>query len=281
MIRNILLVVLSVALLVTSVGYLKWLHKPAVLNPASASDTFEEGFARWPMRFINGLGLGKTPPYHGGDIRIENSEMRLEISPDPNFDNEATKPTGSQLAAERYNNAFAIGFPGYTPNRDEKVVADFRMKVDEGYQGTTGFWLEAQNTFNQDGLMVPGGFPGAFGVSYTSSDSWAPIAGLKFEYAKGFAPLCIGSIDGVNPFEWNNYTIEWTKGYLYDQFKIYVNGAYKGQCIIPLVGFDSSEVQVWADNFLIKEWFGLGHLNPKKEQGTEFDFVDVRVEKTK
>ena len=218
--------------------------------------------------------MAKTPPYHGGDIRIESGELKLEISPDPNFDSESPDQKPGQPAAEQYNNAFAIGMKGFSPNRGEVIAVEFRMKVDEGYQGTTGLWLEAQDTFDEVGLMVEGGFPGAFGVSYVSPDSWAPVAGFKFEYAKGFTPLCIGSID-ADPFEKNLFRIEWAKGPFWDIFTLDVNGKRQGGCFIPFIGFEKSEVQVWADNYKIGEWATFLYLNPEGVQGTNFDFVSV------
>ncbi len=279
MVKKVLLVVFGVLILGLGVAYIRWLTQPGFQNPPNVSDTFANGFVNWPRLYVDGLGVVKNPPYHGADIRVEQGQMRLEISPDPNFANESSKPKPGAPSAERYNNAFAIGMQGYSPNKGEKVVVEFQMKVDKGYRGTTGLWLEAQDTFNTNGHMVPGGFPGAFGVSYTSSDSWGPIAGLKFEYVKGFLPLCIGNIEGVDPFKWNTYRIEWTKGFLFDQFKIFANGNFKGNCFIPFIGFQKSEIQVWADNFLVKEWFALGHLNPNVLQGTNFKDVSIAVEK--
>jgi hypothetical protein len=218
---------------------------------------------------VDGNGVAKTPPYHGGDILVENGMLRLQVSPDPGFSNESTIWQPGQAAAPQYNNAFAIGMPDFAPTLEQKVVAEFQMKIDTDYQGTSGLWIEARNTFNQQGVMVPGGFPGAIGVSYTSAESTKLLAGVRFEYVKGLVPLCLDNVGGVDPTVWNVYRIEWKKvGGFADQYDLFINGQHKAGCFVPFIGFRHSEIQVWSDNYKIGDLFQIGYLNPSKVQGT-------------
>jgi|GEM_PF-4460402 len=248
-------------------------------NPPAFSETFSDPtLSNWPLKAVDGLGTAKPPPYHGAELIVKDGTLRLQISPDPNFDKEGGKPVGDALAAENYNNIFITGAPSFAPTWNETVFYEFRMKIDKGYKGTTGFWIESKDTFDGTGRMVTNGF-NAFGISFTSADSDKAIAGLKFEYAKGFIPLCIGNIS-ADPFVWNVYQIKWSKilGFI-DRFDVSVNGVYQGSCFIPYIGNSRSEIQFWADNFKILPGFTLSHINPTEVQGVEFDSLSIRVKK--
>jgi hypothetical protein len=248
-------------------------------NPAAITEDFlDPALSRWTIKLVDGMGQAQPPPYHGGSMTVRDGTLRLEVSPDPNFGAESAKWQSGQAAAAQYNNTFAIGLAGFAPTRTQKVVIEFSMKIDPAYQGTAGLWLESANTFNPQGVMDSSGF-NAFGLSYTSPESTKLIAGLKFEYAKGFFPLCIGSVSGVDPTQWNVYRIEWSKslGFI-DRFKMYANGQYKGSCSIPFIGLGKSEVQVWSDNYLISNTMSLGYQNPSKVQGTEYQNIHIWAE---
>ncbi len=248
-------------------------------NPAAMTEDFSNpALSNWSLKLVDGLGKAEPPPYHDGSILAQAGILRLEVSPDPNFQNESAKWQSGEAAAAQYNNAFAIGLAGFAPAWTQRVVIEFGMKIDPAYQGTAGLWLEAENTFNTQGVMVSSGF-NAFGLSYTSPESTKLIAGLKFEYTKGFIPLCIGSVSGVDPTRWNAYRIEWSKPFGFiDQFRIYANGQYKGSCSIPYIGLKRSEVQVWSDNYLIGSTLSLGYQNPSKVQGTEYKNIHIWAE---
>jgi hypothetical protein len=263
------LILVGLLVLIATAVYQAATFKPGV-NPLAIAEGFTDpSLSNWSLKLVDGNGVAKTPPYHRGDILVENGTLRLQVSPDPNFPNESTVWQPGQAAAAQYNNAFAIGMPDFAPTREQKVVAEFQMKIDAGYQGTSGFWIEARNTFNPQGVMVPGGFPGAIGVSYTSAESTKLIAGVRFEYAKGFLPLCLDTVRGVDPTVWNLYRIEWKKVWGFaDQYDLFVNGLHKAGCFVPLIGFKHSEIQVWSDNYKIGDLFQIGYLNPSKVQGT-------------
>jgi hypothetical protein len=250
------------------------------VNPAEVDEGFTDpSLSNWSLKLVDGIGVAKAPPYHGGDIRVENGTLRLQVSPDPDFSNESSVWQPGQAAAPQYNNAFAIGMPDFAPTWEQKVVAEFQMKIDVGYQGTSGLWIEARDTFDQQGVMVPGGFPGAIGVSITSAESTKLLAGVRFEYVKGLIPLCLDNVGGVNPTEWNLYRIEWKKvlGFA-DQYDLFVNGQHKAGCFIPLIGFRHSEIQVWSDNYKIGDLFQIGYLDPFKVQGTSYKEFKIWAE---
>ena len=256
------------ALIATAV-YQAATFKPGVNPPAIAEGFNDLSLSNWSLKLVDGNGIAKTAPYHGGDILVENGMLRLQVSPDPNFSNESSLWQPGQAAAPQYNNAFAIGMPDFAPTWEQKVIAEFQMKIDADYQGTSGLWIEARDTFNQQGIMVPGGFPGAIGVSYTSAESTKLLAGVRFEDVKGLIPLCLGNVGGVDPTAWNLYRIEWKKVWGFaDQYVLFVNGQYKAGCFVPFIGFRHSEIQVWSDNYKIGDLFQIGYLNPFKVQGT-------------
>jgi hypothetical protein len=251
------------------------------VNPAEVVEGFtDSSLPKWSLKLVDGKGLAKAPPYHGGDILVANGTLRLQVSPDPDFSNESSTWQSGQAAAPQYNNVFAIGMPDFAPTRLQKVVAEFQMKIDTGYQGTAGLWIEARDTFDQNGIMVPGGFPGAIGVSVTSAESTKLLAGVRFEYVKGLIPLCLDNVGDVNPTVWNLYRIEWKKVWgVADQYDLFVNGQHKAGCFIPLIGFRHSEIQVWSDNYKIGDLFQIGYLNPLKVQGTLYKELRIWAEK--
>jgi hypothetical protein len=102
---------------------------------------------------------------------------------------------------------------------------------------------------------------------------------MKFEYTKGFLPLCIGNVSGIDPAVWNTYRIEWKKvwGFI-DRFDLLVNDQHKSSCFIPYIGFKHSEIQVWADNYKIGNQFQIGYLNPQAVQGTEYKAFKIWAE---
>ncbi len=273
------LVLVGLLALVAWAGYQAATFNPGA-NPAAVTEDFTDpSLSNWSLKLVDGIGLAKAPPYHGGDILAENGTLRLQVSPDPAFSTESSAWQPGQAAAPQYNNAFAIGMPDFTPTWQQKVVTEFQMKIDVGYQGTSGLWVEARGTFDQQGVMAPGGFPGAIGVSITSSESTSLLAGVRFEYVKGLIPLCLADVAGVNPATWNLYRIEWKKvlGFA-DQFDLFVNGKHKAGCFIPLIGFRHSEIQVWSDNYKIGDLFQIGYLNPLKVQGTLYKEFKIWAE---
>jgi len=183
-----LVAAILVVLIIWSV-YQAVTFKPGINPPAITEEFTNPALPNWNLQLVDGAGVAKVPPYHGGSIPVENGTLRLQVSPDPNFSNESSTWQQGFAAAAQYNNAFAIGMPDFAPTWTQKVVAQFQMKIDPGYQGSTGLWIEARNTFDKDGIMVSGGFPGAIGVSFVSNESTKLINGMKFEYTKGFLPL--------------------------------------------------------------------------------------------
>ena len=263
------LILVGILALIATAVYQAATFKTGVNPPPFVEGFFDPSLSNWSLKLVDGNGVAKMPPYHGGDILVENGTLRLQVSPDPSFSSESTVWQTGQAAAAQYNNAFAIGMPDFAPTWEQKVVAEFQMKIDTDYQGTSGLWIEARNTFNQEGIMVPGGFPGAIGVSFTSTESTKLLAGVRFEYVKGLIPLCLDNVGGVDPTAWNLYRIEWKKVWGFaDQYDLFVNGQHKAGCFVPFIGFRHSEIQVWSDNYKIGDLFQMGYLNPSKGQGT-------------
>jgi len=127
-------------------------------NPAAITEDFSDpALSRWTLQLVDGMGQALPPPYHGGSMTVRDGTLSLEVSPDPNFGGESAKWQSGQAAAAQYNNAFAIGLAGFAPTRAQKVVIEFSMKIDPAYQGTAGLWLEAEHTFNPQGVMVSSG----------------------------------------------------------------------------------------------------------------------------
>jgi len=273
------LILVGLLALIASAAYQAATFKPGVNPPVFTEGFTDLSLSNWSLKLVDGNGVAKAAPYHGGDILVDNGTLRLQVSPDPNYSNESTVWQPGEAAAAQYNNAFAIGMPDFAPTWEQKVVAEFQMKIDAGYQGTSGLWIEARDTFNQQGVMVPGGFPGAIGVSYTSAESTKLLAGVRFEYVKGLIPLCLDNIGGVDPTAWNLYRIEWKKVWGFaDQYDLFVNGQHKAECFVPFIGFRHSEVQVWSDNYKIGDLFQIGYLNPSKVQGTLYKGLRVWAE---
>ncbi len=241
-------------------------------SPVSQEFNSPDDLISWD-KFVDVAGYPVRPPNPAAE-RVIDGQLILEVSPDPNFDNESSQQSAGMAAPPQYNNAFALGMKGFSPTHDQQIVVEWKMQVISAYKGTTGLWLEDQHTFDKNGYFInSSGFPGAFGLSWTSKESIKEINGLKFTYVKGFIPLCILNVtETVDPTQWNTYRIQWRKG---GEFSAYVNGAKVGSCFIPVITFHVGELQLWADNYKIDPGFVQNFQNPTQKQSTSFDWIHM------
>lgn len=192
-------------------------------------------------------------------IIFENGEMKLGVGHDPNYED----------FKDHYNNAFLLSKAHFQPAEGEKIVLEATFTVPEGYQGSTGVWIDASATFDDSGAMLNDGFIAGTGITYLSNDSvGSGLSGLKFIYSEGWFPYCSFSL-GANPFEKHTYRLEWSaKGIV-----VYVDRKLAGSCSTPM--FADGEVQLWSDNYYIPSIVNISNLNPDRDQYTVYDSVKV------
>lgn len=249
-------------------------------NPPDVRDDFD-GTALGPeWRFVNLNGRGKVtrpPDVHAANARIDNGALVLEVLHDPDFEQESDTWQAGQAAAQRYNNAYTIGFQGYSPTRAQDVVIETRYAVSPGFHGSTGLWVEERDTFHGDSGVMVKPFR-AFGVSYLGPDSKTILNGAQLEAVMGFVPVCAKRMDReIDVTKDNVYRMVWS---VVDEKRmrvaLWVNGEPDQSCTFP--SFRPGEVQLWADNYRVTG-LDIGHLNVPKGvvDQTRFDYVSVRA----
>lgn len=214
-------------------------------NPSPAQEKFNHDLRfgqnkNWQMSQIVGGGeivTGETA-FHNSSMDVVRRSLRLSQSPDLLWE--------SEDEALRYNNAALIGFTGYMPTAKKDVSWKFRMKIGEDFYGTTGFYLQPEGTLAPDGnFQLPADW---IGFSYAGPEN-IYSAGLQCNYFISWMPLSSVPVEGVDPFQWNDYEIRLSQiSKTESQATLRVNG--NTVCEFPVANFGPMEIQLWADNYL-------------------------------
>lgn len=243
-------------------------------NPPNANETFSHLPTPpddiWQSLTINGAGqniVNQAPSFHNSSAQITNGdETSLQLSQVFDVDFATEQPN------QHYNNVYLVGFAGYTPTADE-VEIKFKMRVESGFYGTTGVFLEPQGTFGGDGkFKIPADW---FGVSYAGTENF--IAGLRCSYIIAWAPQSMQPIS-ADPFAWNDYKITLTKtDQTHMQAALEVNGQPVCSQVMPRFPI---ELQVWSDNYKVtinENGMNIGFNNPETSQAVYFDDISVKM----
>jgi hypothetical protein len=243
----------------------------------------QDSFSQWP-----GFGEGEDWRYlifdgNSGNIAVngpttfdnstaevtQENQLHFSQAYDPDFDAEYPY---------QYNNVFMIGFQGYQPDPQKDVVWSYEMKIEPGVYGTTGFVVERKDTFTPAGTFaLPFDF---FGVSYAGEENFNP--GLQCSSVVNWAPVSQVPINGVDPFQWNDYEIRF---HFVDsatvQASISVNKTEV--CQATLANYGETEVQLWLDNYKVTldpaspVGYTIGFNNQETPQGIFFDNISVKT----
>ncbi len=161
----------------------------------------------WSMLAIDGGGqvVVNQNAYHNSTIQLKKDTVTLSQAFDPTFENESSAPAFP--AAERYNNAFLIGYRGYQPSSKKDVVWTFDFKINPNFYGPTGFVIERKDTFAATGEFQGPNFD-FFGISYLGPENvgagFTCLNVVNSQFANT-QPL------SVDPFQWNAYEIRFHK----------------------------------------------------------------------
>jgi len=247
-------------------------------NPHPASENFAKlpvpDKGPWQYLNINGGGLvsvnDKDGVFHNSSATIT-QKKQLQLG--QVFDAEFATEQPEQL----YNNVYLVGFGGYVPTQKQDVVIAFRMKVNEGFYGSTGFFIEPQNTFAPDGnFQLPADW---FGISYSGPENYN--AGLICSYIISWVPLDQQPV-AADPFQWNDYKITLRMlDQTYMEAALAVNG--EQVCSQQMPRFPV-EVQIWSDNYLLtadETGITIGFNNQETPQSVLFDDISVNLKKSK
>jgi len=244
------------------------------VNPPDAKETFSDlptpPDAIWQYLTINGAGqnvVNQGPAFHNSSAQVVQGD-RKSLKFSQVFDVDFATEEPYQL----YNNVYLVGFAGYLPTAD-KVVIKFKMRVDPGYYGTTGVFLEPQDTFdNQGNFQIPADW---FGVSYAGPENFN--AGLNCSYVIAWTPLSMQPIN-ADPFQWNNYKITLTKiDQAHMEATLKVNGEPVCSQVMPRFPI---ELQIWSDNYKVtvdENGMNLGFNNKETPQASYFDNISVKT----
>ena len=255
-------------------------------NPAPLLETFESGNSiptdpgggetnsLWDFAYINGSSRVLPPPHgEAGSILVENGVLKLQVRQDPSFDSKSARWKKGVPAAEQYNNAYMIGMAGFLPTPERAVRIDCRMRISPGFHGSTGFWVEEENTFDpKTGIMIT---PfRSFGFSYLGDSSDVYIRGLAAETVLGLSIQGKKTIHGIDVSQWHTYTMKWSwAGERQQKVEFTIDEDPVAE--LRMHPFGPSEVQLWADNYQIGRGLKIGYLNVPDTDETLYDWIRV------
>ncbi len=235
---------------------------------------FENGSALWDIAYINGSSRVYTPPHgEAGDILVQDSLLKLRVRNDPKFAEKSANWRKNIPAAEKYNNAYIVGMGGFLPTPTQAIRLECRMKISQGFHGSTGIWAQQSNTFDpQTGLMI---FPfRSFGFSYLGESSDPYLRGLAIETVLGLSVQDKRIISGVDVTEWHTYAMRWSwKEPKTQHIAFFIDGQAVGEFLMH--PFGPGEIQLWADNYQIGRGLKIGYLNVPDVDETCYDWVRV------
>jgi hypothetical protein len=235
------------------------------------------------------------PAFDGGDwkyLLIDGSNGDVAVNGPTFFDNSSAEVTGDRILKltqvydddfdseypYQYNNVAMIGMQGYMPTDSKHIVWTFKMRIEAGFFGTAGFVVEPEDTFTGGGTFA---LPfDMFGVAYIGDQS--SIAGLSCVNVISWVILDAAPITAVDPFQWNDYEIDF---YLLDAHDVtaivYANGDQACQMTIP--NYSLTEIQVWSDNQAIlidpgdPDNYTIEYINSETPQSIYLDDIAVKA----
>jgi len=244
-------------------------------NPDFFKEDFSGGLEKWRHVWVDFneeaiLPTGQEP----ARVLVEDSSLKLQVTHDQNFEAKRKKWRRKKAAAERYNNAFLIGAQGFMPTKDQEVVIETNMKITPDFHGSTGIWMEEEDTFNDKGVMEK---PfRSFGFSFLGSQSDPYIRGLAIETCLGLSlqeKISLPEVDLTKP---HDYKMVWKWKNEKEQIvDFYIDNGLIGSLTMAPIG--QGEIQVWADNYWIKKGMAIDYLNPPEGVVDENRYSYIKV----
>jgi hypothetical protein len=230
----------------------------------------------WDIALINGSSRLSMPPHgEAGDIVIQDSLLKLRVRHDPAFDRKSPKWRKGIPAAERYNNAYVVGFKGFMPTPKQSIHVACRMKISPGFHGSTGIWVQEVDTFDpQTGIMIK---PfRSFGFSYLGEASDPYIQGLATETVIGLSIQDKHTVRNINVAQWHDYSMRWS---WISQNTQRVEFTIDDQSVggFRMYPFGPAEIQLWADNYQIHKGLRIGYLNVPDVDEASYDWVRCTI----
>ncbi len=235
---------------------------------------FKNGSTLWDIALINGSSRVYPPPHgEAGDILVQDSLLKLRVRNDPKFGEKSSKWRKGFPAAERYNNAYVVGLGGFMPTPTQAIRIECRMKISRGFHGSTGIWVQQQNTFDPHTGIMDNPFR-SFGFSYLGESSDHYLRGLAIETVLGLSVQNKQIIPHVDVTEWHTYGMRWSWNDSKTQrIVFFLDGREVGMFIMH--PFGPGEIQLWADNYQIGRGLKIGYLNVPEVDETCYDWVRI------
>lgn len=253
-----------------------WKRAQEHINPLPKEDNFKAELDRrlWHIAWINGSGRVHSPPHgEAASIVVEDGVLTLQVRHDPDFERKSSR--WRRPAAERYNNAYVVGMDGYLPTKDQDIVTRARMKVSEGFHGTTGIWVQDGGTFDPETGSMVKPFR-SFGFSYVGEPSAKFIRGLAIETCLGLSIQEMRPVVGIDVTQWHDYTTRWRwLNKRRQEVEFTIDDRLLGALNVDPLG--PGEIQLWADNYEIGEGLSIGYLNVPDIDETQFEWVKVEA----
>lgn len=248
-------------------------------NPPDQIDNFDgdEFSPVWTSVFLNGKGIVTSPPnVHAANAFVKDGHLNLQVLFDPEFWMESNIWQPGQAGAETYNNAFLIGFAGYSPTPEENIEIETKFQVSPGFHGSTGLWFQEEGTFDPvTGIMIK---PfRSFGISFLGLENDTFLKDVQLEASVGFFPVCAHKVNKVDVTQENVYKMIWSvESKTTMKVDLYVNGEFSTSCSFP--SFYKGELQPWADNYDVT---GITLSRQNIPEGTidqnSYDYISVKV----
>lgn len=249
-------------------------------NPPALFDDFERlDPVNWPFVGINTNGGVIRPPQRAAaTMSIADSQLILEVGPDPDFDDKSKKWRKGLWAAPQYNNVFVLSSGDWLPTPTHGIRVSCSMAIDPGTPGSTGIWLHDQKAFNSKTGMMENPFLAA-GFSFLGKTSGEALRGLAIETVVGWVPQKLEKVKRVDPHEKHLYQLFWYwKNKQRQAVEFYLDGEHLQT--YPVYPFGPAQIQLWDDNY----WFPtlkMDYLNPNATYQTYYDFVKIEAVRLK
>lgn len=230
---------------------------------------------KWQRVWVDFEGNAISPTgEEPAKILISDSSLRLQVTHDPKFRSKCPRWVEGLAAADRYNNAFLIGAQGFAPTKEEGIVIETNMQISKDFHGSTGIWMEEQDTFDEKGIMKK---PfRSFGFSFLGDVSDPYIKGLAIETSLGFSiqkKISLPDIDVTQP---HDYKMVWRwKNKRKQKVDFYIDKKLVGSFTMAPIG--PGEIQLWADNYWIRKGMRIDFLNPPEGCIDENKYSHLKV----
>lgn len=170
----------------------------------------------------------------------------------------------------------------WKPELFKPVILTSRIRFSDNYKldgsgnavGSAGIWLwNSPIDFEElsQGIYRP---QIGIGLNYATGAS-ALATGFNFSIIRDSFPVFSTPISGINPADWNVYTVKWEKTFSGAQkVTFYLNGEVKAtETIADPLG--NLSLEVWNDNQYVTPEYSIAFQQAVAEQNMDVDYISI------